>query len=219
MDTRDSYDAIAANYQKLVAGELPGKVFDRAMLAAFAELILAGQPAPVADIGCGPGHVTSHLSSLGLDAFGIDVSSGMIDVARAAHPALRFETGTMTALTLPDASLAGIVARYSTIHLTDAELPIAFGEFYRVLAPEGHVLLDFQVGNERIERTEAYGRPVSITAFRRPVAAMVTALESAGFDVIAQLSRAPDSREKVEQCHLIARRWRVAAELADQRGL
>ena len=206
MDTRDSYDAIATNYQQLVAGELQGKVFDRAMLAAFAELVLAGKPSPVADIGCGPGHVTSYLSSLGLDAFGIDVSPGMIDVARAAHSTLRFETGTMTALTLPDASLAGIVARYSTIHLTDAELTVAFAEFHRVLAPAGHVLLDFQIGNERIERTEAYGHAISLTTFRRPVATMVRALEGASFEIVAQLTRGPDSREKVHQAHLIARR-------------
>jgi ubiquinone/menaquinone biosynthesis C-methylase UbiE len=206
MGTRDSYDAVAGSYEQLVAHELPAKIFDRAMLAAFAELVLAGRPGPVADIGCGPGHVTAHLAFLGLEAFGIDLSPGMIEVARAAHPTLRFETGTMTALTLPDASLAGVVARYSTIHLADSEIPIAFAQFHRVLAPGGHVLLDFQVGDERIDRTEAYGQPVSITAFRRPVATVVAALEQVGFEVIAGLTRVPDSREKVEQCHLIARR-------------
>jgi hypothetical protein len=28
----------------------------------------------VADVGCGPGHVTAHLRGLGVDAFGIDLS-------------------------------------------------------------------------------------------------------------------------------------------------
>ena len=51
---------------------------------------------PVADVGCGPGHVTAHLRDSGLDAFGIDLSPVMIDVARREHPGLRFEVGSMT---------------------------------------------------------------------------------------------------------------------------
>jgi ubiquinone/menaquinone biosynthesis C-methylase UbiE len=206
MDTRELYDTVAASYERQVAGELPRKVFDRAMLTAFAELVLAEGSVSVADIGCGPGHLTSHLATLGLEAYGIDLSPRMVEVARAAHPELRFEVGSMTSLELPANTLGGIVARYSTIHLTDVELPIAVAEFHRVLIPGGFVLLDFQVGDERVERTEAYGHAVELTAYRRPVATVAAALEQAGFKVIAQLTRAPDSREKVEQCHLIARR-------------
>jgi SAM-dependent methyltransferase len=210
MDTRELYDTVAASYEREVAGELPGKVFDRAMLAAFAELVLAAGTTPVADIGCGPGHLTNHLVALGLEAFGVDLSPRMVEVARAAHPQLRFEVGSMTSLALPANTLGGVVARYSTIHLTDAELPVAFAEFRRVLVPGGYVLLDFQVGDERVERTEAYGHAVELTAYRRPVATVATALEGAGFDVIAELTRAPDDREKVPQCHLIGRRSRPA---------
>ena len=210
MGTRELYDTVAASYEREVAGELPGKVFDRAMLTAFAELVLAEGSVAVADIGCGPGHLTAHLVALGLEAYGIDLSARMVDVARAAHPELRFEVGSMTALELRANTVGGIVARYSTIHLTDAELPVAFAEFHRVLVPGGYVLLDFQVGDERVDRAEAYGHAVELTAYRRPVATVAAALEGAGFDVIAELTRAPDSREKVEQCHLIARRPRPA---------
>jgi SAM-dependent methyltransferase len=64
----------------------------------------------VSDAGCGPGHVTAHLRKLGLDAFGIDLSPAMIDVARREHPELRFEVGSMTDLELADASVAGLLA-------------------------------------------------------------------------------------------------------------
>ncbi|MGW4848298.1 class I SAM-dependent methyltransferase [Nocardia brasiliensis] len=60
---------------------------------------------PVADVGCGPGEVTAHLHELGVDAFGIDLSPAMIDVARRDHPGLRFEVGSMTELNLPVASV------------------------------------------------------------------------------------------------------------------
>ncbi|MFK0140271.1 class I SAM-dependent methyltransferase [Streptomyces murinus] len=64
---------------------------------------------PVADVGCGPGHVTAHLRELGVDdAFGIDLSSAMVDVARRDHPRLRFAVGSMTDLDLADTSVAGL---------------------------------------------------------------------------------------------------------------
>src|SRR5579862_724639 len=72
-DTRASYDAVAVRYAEWLRDELAAKPFDRAILAAFAELVLAAGPGPVADIGCGAGRVTAHLKGLGLTAFGIDL--------------------------------------------------------------------------------------------------------------------------------------------------
>ncbi|MFD9547340.1 class I SAM-dependent methyltransferase [Nocardia salmonicida] len=68
---------------------------------------------PVADVGCGTGRITAHLSQLGVDVFGIDLSPAMIEVARRDHPGLRFDLGCMTDLTLADASMAGLLAWYS----------------------------------------------------------------------------------------------------------
>jgi SAM-dependent methyltransferase len=60
------------------------------MLAAFAELVQAAGGGPVADLGCGPGRVTAHLDGPGVAAFGVDLSPGMVDVARQTYPGLRF---------------------------------------------------------------------------------------------------------------------------------
>ena len=60
--TRTAYDAVAAQYEKQFAHELDHKPLDRALLAAFAELV---EPRGIiADIGCGPGHVAAQLRSL-----------------------------------------------------------------------------------------------------------------------------------------------------------
>ena len=69
---------------RLFGDELAGKPLDRALLAAFVETVSG----PVADLGCGPGHVTAHLHSLGCQAFGIDLSPEMVGVARRAYPAV-----------------------------------------------------------------------------------------------------------------------------------
>jgi ubiquinone/menaquinone biosynthesis C-methylase UbiE len=62
--TRASYDTVAVDYNELITGELDDKPCDRAMLAAFAEVVTAaGTGLPVADVGCGPGRVTVRLDA------------------------------------------------------------------------------------------------------------------------------------------------------------
>ena len=112
--TRAAYDTVAGSYAELLAHELSAQPVDRAVLALFAELVPSG--GRVADLGCGPGRVTAHLSGLGVEVFGVDLSPGMVGEARRRHPGLRFDVGSMTALELPDGALTGIVAWYSVIH-------------------------------------------------------------------------------------------------------
>ena len=80
---RASYDTIAGRYAQEIGGELAGKPVDRALYALFAELVGAGT---VGDVGCGPGHVTAHLAGLGVRTVGVDLSPGMVAVARARYP-------------------------------------------------------------------------------------------------------------------------------------
>jgi len=206
-DTRASYDSVAADYAERFQGELAGKPLDRALFAAFAELVQAAGTGPVADIGCGPGHVAAYLHDLGLDAFGIDLSPEMIAVARRSYPGLRFGVGSMSALDLPDGHLGGIVAMYSIIHIPPDQLPRVFAEFHRVLAPGGHLLVAFQAGDERRHVTEAFGRPVCVDAYRLPPGDVAGLLSEAGLDLRAQLLREPhEGYETDQRAYLLARR-------------
>lgn len=162
-DIRVSYDTVAADYARLVssgfAEELP-------ILTDFAAQVGAG--GQVLDVGCGPGRVTALLRSLGLAAFGIDLSPGMIEIARRDHPELRFEVGSMTALDLPDGELAGIVSWWSVVHLPTDGLAEAFAEFHRVLAPGGRLVVGFHVGTDSTHKTSGYGgNPMSLYVHRR----------------------------------------------------
>jgi len=103
-DTRDSYDTVAASYADLLRDALERQPLPRGVLALFAELV-RDTGGPVADLGCGPGRLTAHLRDRGVDAFGVDLSPAMIDIARREHPGLRFDVGSMTDLHLPDASV------------------------------------------------------------------------------------------------------------------
>jgi SAM-dependent methyltransferase len=205
--TRVAYDTVAVDYAKLVSAELAAKPLDRAMLAACADLVQAAGVGPVADLGCGPGRVTAHLHCLGLTAFGVDLSPAMIAVARRAHPGLQFDEGSMTALDLPDDVLGGIVAWYSIIHTPPERLPVTFAEFHRVLAPGGHLLLAFQVGDgERVHLLQAYGHAVSFHAYRLSPDHVTELLSQAGLVVHARLVREPEEPEKLQQAYLLARK-------------
>ncbi len=204
--TRTFYDTIAEDYAGLHRARGAGTPLDRALMGAFAELV--GPEGEVADLGCGPGRVTAHLASLGLRVFGLDLSPAMLAIARREHPDLRFEQGSMLELDLPDGALAGAVSWYSSIHTPWERLPDLFGEVRRVLAPGGHFLLAFQVGDEPMHLDRPFGHPVALHFERRRPEAMAELLERAGFTVLSRTVRVQeeDTSAKVPQACLIARR-------------
>lgn len=207
--TRRAYDTVAHDYAELLQNELAAKPYDRAMLAAFAELVLSsGAGTRVADLGCGPGRITAHLDGLGLDAFGLDLSPQMITVARARHPTISFDVGSIEATELEDGALAGLVAWYSIIHTPPERLRVVFAELARVLAPRGIALLAFQAAGAAAEPrhiTHAYGHEIELDAYRLPPEDIREQLTDAGFIVQATLIREPDEGERTQQAFLMAR--------------
>ena len=193
---RDSYDTVAADYVKIVRGPETLDPVSRALIDGFAELLLADGATPglVADLGCGPGWFTERLAAKGLDAFGVDLSPGMVEQARQAYPHLRFEVGSMTALDLADASLGGVFAFFSTHHTPPAHLPRIYAEFHRVLAPGGLLMLGGHTGaDEHYRPQQAYGgHPVSYESYLVPADRIVDLLTAAGFTVTARLDQVTD---------------------------
>jgi SAM-dependent methyltransferase len=187
-DIRVSYDEVAASYADQLRDALDGEPYLRAALALFAELIRDSGGGPVADLGCGPGHITAHLQQLGISASGIDLSPAMIDVARHSYPSLRFETGSMTDLRLADASVAGLLSFWSLVHTPDDELPAIFAHFRRVLRPGGLLLLGFHAGQGSRLLTQGYGgHPMKVYVHRRQPGQVAAWLATAGMTVEAQL--------------------------------
>ncbi|MEU4480853.1 class I SAM-dependent methyltransferase [Micromonospora sp. NPDC023966] len=205
-ETRSAYDAVAVDYAALVTAKLPELPLDRALLGAFAELVRAAG-GPVADLGCGPGHVTAHLAALGVEAFGLDLSPRMVALARRAYPGLRFEVGSMTGLDLPDGRLGGVLSWWSIVHTPRELLPRVFAEFQRVLAPGGHALLGFHGGDdEHVRRDQAYGHRVALDVhFARPDG-IAGLLAEAGLVVTASMWAAPEQGRRRPSAYLFARK-------------
>lgn len=199
--TADAYGAVADLYLELARGQFDRNPLDAAILTAFADHVRG--TGIVAELGCGPGSTTAWLRDLGLDVFGVDLSPAMIDLARKTFPGLRFEVGSMSALDLPDAGLAGIASWFSIIHAPPAEVPGFFAEFARTLAPGGHLLLGF---------FDAEDGPVApfdhrvTTAYTWPIDELAELAAGNGFTEVGRMLRAarPDERP-IRHGHLLLR--------------
>ncbi|GLY19789.1 methyltransferase [Kineosporia sp. NBRC 101677] len=206
LSVRADYDRVAPAYTDLLRDNLATNWANQAMLRLFADLVREAGPGPVADIGCGPGRITPYLAGLGLDVFGVDLSPGMIEVARREHPGLRFEVGSMTALGLGTHSLAGALGWYSLIHLPDHLVPVALAEFARVVRPGGYLMLAFQHGQQVRHIESAYGYDdLSLDLHRRTAEDFAPLLTEAGFEVFSSTVVAPSNGERESQAYVIAR--------------
>jgi SAM-dependent methyltransferase len=202
---RASYDALADEYARHIAGELEHKPFDRAFLDRFAARM--GGAGPVVDAGCGPGHVAAYLHARGLDVRGIDLSPEMVEQARARVPGVPFDAGDVTALDAPDASWAAAVAFYSLIHLGPDEMAGALGELRRVLRPGGLLLVAFHVGEEVRHFDELWGVAIDLDFRFFTPREMEEWLRAAGFDVESAEERDPypDIEAQTRRCYIVAR--------------
>ncbi|WP_067695267.1 class I SAM-dependent DNA methyltransferase [Nocardia jejuensis] len=199
--TRRSYDALAEQYEEMARNIMAENPFDRAALSIFAELVHGAESGPVVDLGCGPGRITAHLSGLGLDVSGIDLSPEMIRLARKAYPDLRFEEGAIESLPMGDGSTAAVVAWYSIIHTPPQRVPAVLTELARTLRAGGYALFGFQSAVE--PGVIEYQHRVA-TSYRWNIDSFADVLSRNGFRVIAQLSREARPDERTPQAWVLA---------------
>lgn len=204
--TRQAYDTVAVDYARLLEDHLATSIWDRAVLAAFAEHVRTAGGGRVLDLGCGPGRITGHLHELGLDAAGVDLSPAMIAEARRRCPALSFRVGRLDAPGVAAKSLAGLLAWYSLIHVPPEELPSTLQALADVLSPGGHLQLAFQAGQGHRHISNAYGHDLDLDAWCLDPDHITTQLSQVGLEVIGTVCRAPEGLEWSPQAYLLARK-------------
>ncbi|GAA0712452.1 class I SAM-dependent methyltransferase [Dactylosporangium roseum] len=177
---RRAYASVAELYIELFGTRQQVHADDLAFIGRH----LAGRPGTVLDLGCGPGHITDYLRSLGVSATGIDMVPEFVAHAQATHPSGRYHLGSIEELAVADRSVAGILAWYSLIHLPPRDLDGVLAEFRRVMAPAGALVLGLFDGDE----VAAFDHKV-VTAYRWPVDEFSERLRRAGFTEVERLRR------------------------------
>lgn len=178
---RDAYSSMSKQYLALFDGGWQEHQDDTTLVRRH----LTGLPGPVLDLGCGPGHWTAYLHSLGADVTGVDMVPEFIAHAGATHRGPEFRLGSMTELDIPEHSVAGILAWYSTIHLAPTELDRVLAEFRRLLTSTGMLVVGLFDSDDDVAR---FDHKV-ITAYRWPVDVFTQHLAKAGFTEVQRLQR------------------------------
>ncbi|MFG1927786.1 class I SAM-dependent methyltransferase [Cryptosporangium sp. NPDC048952] len=177
---RDAYSTASERYIGMFDG---GGWQDRKEDTDLVQRYLTGLSGPVLDLGCGPGHWTAYLHSLGAQVTGVDMVPEFIAHARATHPGPEFRLGTMTEVDVPEHSVAGILSWYSTIHLPPAELDRVLVEFRRLVQPSGALVIGFFDSDDEVA---SFDHAV-VTAYRWPVDVFAERLAGAGFVEVERL--------------------------------
>lgn len=177
--TRHSYDETAVEYQENTV-KLQPEVKAQAFLSYLPSHSL------VLDLGCGPGRDAKYFVEQGHRVVGVDISSQMIDLARASVPEAEFFVSDIESLDLSPESFDAIWASASLLHVSKQAMPGALTALYRALKPGGVFYLSMKKGEgEELKADHRYG---GVEKFWNYVdeAELIDLLEDQGFQILAQ---------------------------------
>jgi ubiquinone/menaquinone biosynthesis C-methylase UbiE len=192
--TRETYDVIAAQFLENARDR-------RAIvphLDAFAAALAPG--ARVIDLGAGPGLDTVLLAERGLRATSVDFSMGMLRAGRRECRVVRVQ-GDARRLPLATASVDGVWAKASLLHLQREDVAVALADVGRILRPGGVLFVSLKAGLGAATETTRYGLPRFFQYWTDD--ALDAALAAHAFDV---LRRTTDQGERDQWLGRLARR-------------
>ena len=151
----DDYDDIAREY----AEEFFFDTSDNQYIDYFLQSL---EGTKILDVGCGNGKDCKYILQKGFDINGIDLSKGMLEIAKERVPEGKFEVMDIANITYPDNSYDGIISNCSLFHVPAEELPKTVESFARILKPNGKLLLILQEGLGETMIEEPYRKGVHI---------------------------------------------------------
>ncbi len=209
-DTIDWYNQNAQQY----ADKSRDRISMDEVEAFIAELPNSEQGA-ILDAGCGQGKYTQVFQDRGFEATGLDISSGLLEVARQDYPDCTFVEGDLRKLPFETSSFDGIWAHASLLHLeTVEEVQQVLSEFHRVLKAGGivHIRVKAQTGAQKtaVVSDALSGHERFFQYFTE--SELVELVEEAGFTVLAHQQynetkrQRATARPEVEWLVLLARK-------------
>lgn len=172
----DDYDDIAREY----AEEFFNDTSDNQYIDYFLQSL---EGTKILDVGCGNGKDCKYISQKGFDINGIDLSVGMLEIAKERVPEGKFEVMDIANITYPDNSYDGIISNCSLFHVPTEELPKTLESFARILKPNGKLLLILQEGLGETMVEEPYRKGVHIYMNYFSLEQIQNLLREYGFEV------------------------------------
>ena len=203
-----AYDTVAQAYAARLPDTRAETAADLSMVDAFAAAVTAGDDPRVLDAGCGTGRMSAYLAARGCLVEGVDLSPGMVAMARRDHPELHFEVGSLHELPRADAVFAGVLLWYSIIHTPPSGVAAVFAEVSRVLRPGGYVLVATQAGEGVRDVAPSYralGFEVVLERHLYTADAVAAHLAAVGLEEVRRLERPAQGRERDDQAVVLAR--------------
>lgn len=179
--TRATYDRVAADYQRknaVAADQLS------AFRSAFSETVSG----TVVDLGCGPGRDVRWLREQGLDAFGMDLSDGMLALAREASvPVVQ---GDLRNPPLKAGALDGIWSSAALLHVPRVDVAGALAAWHWLLRAGGRLSLSTSLGGDEGWELVPYAQEGPTTDLHRwfvhhTAEGLCDLLAAAGFTVLS----------------------------------
>lgn len=182
--TASVYDKIAGIYQD---------TFDEPtdFIEEFVEMV--PRNSSILDAGCGVGTDSAFLHSKGFHVVGLDLSPGMIKIARKRHPDIEFRLEDLREPKFPDRSFAGIIGSFSLIHIPKKDVPGTLNKYNKLLKEQGVLFLTLQGGrSEELFVDEPYkpGEKTFLNIFSE--AEIKKELEKTGFVIVKIKDRLPE---------------------------
>lgn len=216
-NTIDSYNIVASKYAEKFLKELDHKPFDQAYLKHFYEVNqFHGK---FLDLGCGPGQTTKFLYDCGgRNLTGIDLSSGMIEIAQKEFPQIEFLVGDILSLPYDDNCIGSVIAFYSIVNFTLEQVEKAFQEIYRVLKDNGQFFFSFHIPQEQqppaqsIQNNEIHleqflEEKVDMVFYFFEMNTIIKLLQSLHFTIIDVIIRYPYPQEHpTQRAYIIAQK-------------
>jgi ubiquinone/menaquinone biosynthesis C-methylase UbiE len=103
------------------------------------------------DVATGPGGLAAEAVGFGIRCTGIDISPGMIDLAKNSYPGIEFHVADVEHLPFADASFDAVVCNFGLGHFPYPEKSVA--ECVRTLKPGGRIALSWwdDLNKQRIQ--------------------------------------------------------------------
>ncbi|MER6125399.1 class I SAM-dependent methyltransferase [Streptomyces sp. NPDC001795] len=181
----EAFDAIGNRYDEAFPHK-DGQV-------AAVEWLIGSLPtgSRVLDLGCGTGLPTARrLTEAGFEVVGVDLSGGMVALAREHVPGAVFHQADIADLRPGGPCDVGrfdaVAAFFSLLMLPRAEIPLALGTVRHLLVPHGLFVLSMVEADVDDFSIPFIGRTIRVSGYLRDELHEV--VEAAGFEIVDECS-------------------------------